>query len=86
MNKKKTKSELLSKHYENKQENAFAGSCKYMAISITEGFRPSRRTDIEEFMHTIIFLLKKGLTWENIKAKNHDENCIKMGIMKKIWI
>ena len=83
VNKKKTKSELLSKHYENKQENAFAGSCKYMAISITEGFRPSRRTDIEEFMYTILFLLKKGLPMENIKAKNHVERCIKMGIMKK---
>ena len=71
------------RHYSNAYENKYAGSCEFMAITISEGLRPSRRTDIQELIYTLLFLIKKGLPWSNVKAKNHLERCKKMGDLKK---
>lgn len=46
-------------HINDKLENSFHGTPKYMAIPIADGFRPSRRTDLEELIYTLLFLLKK---------------------------
>ena len=52
-------------------------------FSIFEGFRPSRKTDIEKLIYTLLFLLKKGLPCEKVKAKNHIERCQKICQKKK---
>ena len=70
-------------HYEDKYENKYEGTPKFMAIRVLEGFRPSRRTDIEELLYTLIFLVKKKLPWDNIKGKNHLDVCKKMFAIKK---
>lgn len=70
-------------HYEDKLENRFVGTPKFMAIPISEGYCPSRRTDMEELIYTLVFLINKGLPWETIKAKTHVEKCKKMGEAKK---
>ena len=71
------------RHYSNSYENKYTGSCEFMAITISEGFKPSRRTDIQELIYTLLFLIKKGLPWSNVKAKNHLERCRKMCEIKK---
>ena len=70
-------------HYEDKLENKFTGTPEYMAIPISDGYCPSRRTDIEELMYTLIFLLNKSLPWQTIKSKTHTEKCKRMGEAKK---
>ena len=47
------------------------GTTKFMAITISEGYRPSRRTDLKELIYTLIFLFKKNLLWINIRVKSH---------------
>ena len=58
---------IIYKHYDNKHENKLSGTPDFMAIAISEGLRPHRATDIEELIYTLIYLLKKGLPWENVK-------------------
>ena len=70
-------------HYDNKLENKFSGTADFMAIAISEGFRPNRATDIEELIYTLIYLLKKQLPWEKIKSKNHLDKCKKICEIKK---
>jgi casein kinase 1 len=38
---------------------------------------------MEELIYTFVFLIKKSLPWNKIKAKNHVEKCKKMAIIKK---
>lgn len=54
-----------------------------MALPVLEGFRPSRRTDIESLLYTLIFIVKKELPWNNVKGKNHLDICKKMYEIKK---
>lgn len=54
-----------------------------MVIPISEGIRPSRRTDMGELIYAIIFLQNKKLPWKAIKGKNHVEKCKKMAKIKK---
>ena len=49
------------------------GTTKFMAITISEGYRPSRRTDLKELIYTLIFLFKINLLWSNIRGKSHTE-------------
>jgi serine/threonine protein kinase len=70
-------------HNEDRIENKYAGTAEFMAISLSEGYSPSRRTDMEELIYTFVFLIKKSLPWSKIKAKNHVEKCKKMAIIKK---
>ena len=69
-------------HCEDKKERRFQGTAKFMAIPKSQGFRPSRRTDLEELIYTLIFLLKRNLPWSGIKGKSHEEICEKMGKIK----
>ena len=70
-------------HIKDKLENSFHGTPRYMAIPIADGFRPSRRTDLEELIYTLLFLLKKSLPWDGIKGKIHSETCRKMNEIKR---
>ena len=58
---------------------------EFMTITISEGNSPSRKTDLEELNHTLIFLLKKTLPWSNIKGKFHADTCRKMCNKKNYW-
>ena len=49
-----------------------------MAINIGKGNRPSRKTDIEELIYSLIYLLKGRLPWDKIKGKSHADTSIKM--------
>ena len=44
---------------------------------------PSRRTDFEELIYTLVYFLKKTLPWSHVKEKNHLEICEKMGEIKR---
>ena len=70
-------------HITDKLENSFNGTAKYMAIPISDGYRPSRRTDLEELLYTLLFLLKRSLPWDGIKGKTHSETYPKMNERKK---
>ena len=65
-------------------DNIFQGTPEFMAITISKGYSPSRRTDLEELMYTMIFLLKKTLPWSNTKGKFHADNAEKWAIKKTI--
>ena len=54
-----------------------------MAIPISDGYCQSRRTDMEELMYTLIFLINKSLPWQAIKSKTHTEKFKRMGEAKK---
>lgn len=71
------------KHYENKYEYYFEGTSPFMAISKSEGQRPCRKTDCEELLYTLFYLMKNRLPWGDIKGNNHVEKCKKMAEKKK---
>ena len=80
---KKNKKEVFDFcHYEDKNEKKFQGSPQFMGIHIGKGYRPSRRTDIEELIYSLIYLFKGKLPWSHIKGKNHEEVCTKMNKIK----
>ena len=52
---KKNKKEVFDLcHYEDKNEKKFQGTPQFMGIQIGKGYRPSRRTDIEELIYSLI--------------------------------
>ena len=53
-----------------------------MSINVGKGFRPSRQSDIEELIYTILYLNKGSLPWSNIRGKNHEEICLKINDVK----
>ena len=69
--------------YEEKKEPKYQGTPEFMAIKISEGFSPSMRTDMEELIYTLLFLLKKKLPWSDVKAKNFVDKIKKMNDIKK---
>ena len=75
--------QIVSKHYLNCLECKYAGTCEFMAITISEGYKPSRRTDIQELIYTLLFLINNGLPWSAIRGKNHVDRCQKMCDIKK---
>lgn len=70
-------------HYANKKDNKIQGTPEFMAIKLAEGNRPSRRTDFEELIYTLIYLIKNTLPWSHVKGKNYLEICEKMGEIKR---
>lgn len=73
-------------HNEERFENKYAGTAEFMAIPIAEGYSPSRHTDMEELIYTLVFQIKKSFPWSNVKAKNHIEKCKKLAFIKKIQL
>ena len=69
-------------HYKDKKENTFRGTPIFMSINVGKGFRPSRKSDIEELIYTIFYLNKGSLPWSNIRGKNHEEICLKINDVK----
>lgn len=70
-------------HYTDSQEKKFQGTPCYMSIPVSKGYKPSRRTDLEELFYTILFLIKKELPWSNIKEESHLIKCQKMCEIKE---
>jgi hypothetical protein len=64
---------LVLLHYEDKLENKFQETAKFISIEVSKGFRPSRKIDIESLIYTIFFFINKELPWDNIKSKNHED-------------
>ena len=73
----------VSKHYSNCLECKYEGACEFMAITISEGYKPSHRTDIQELIYTLFFLINNGLPWNAIRGKNHVDRCQKVCDIKK---
>lgn len=74
---------LVLLHYEDKLENKFQGTDKFMPIEVSKGFRPSRKSDIESLIYTIFFFINKEHPWDNIKSKNHEVQCRKICLIKE---
>ena len=82
--KKNTKIQIGAKvHYKDKFENLLQGTPDFMSIKVSEGFRPSARSDLESLIYTIIYLNKNDLPWSKIKAKSFNDKCKKICEMKK---
>ena len=78
----KNEKDFLKFHYEDCFENKFQGTPNYMSINVGKGFRPSRKTDLEELIYSLIFLIKGNLPWHKIKGKTHKDTCIKINDYK----
>ena len=63
--------------------DSYTGTPKFMAIDKSKGLHPSRKTDLEEMIYTLLYLRFKTLPWEKIKTKNHTEKCKKMSLIKE---
>lgn len=79
---KKNKNTTFINNKKNK-ENFFEGTPKFMSIDKSEGNKPTRKSDCEELMYTLFYLIKKSLPWDDDEENNHIKNCINMCKIKK---
>ena len=57
----------------------------FLSVNTLRGVEPSRRDDLESLSYMLIYFLKGGLPWENIKAKNNGEYIRKIYQIKKFY-
>jgi hypothetical protein len=61
----------------------YEGTSKYMSINKADNGYPNKQSDLEELLYTLIYLHNLKLPWDNIKIKNHIEECKEKNKIKK---
>jgi serine/threonine protein kinase len=57
-------------HYYNEKENLFQGTPLYMGEQVLNGYRPSRKSDLESFIYSLLYMLHGEPIWaEEIRNK-----------------
>ena len=80
---RKYKSSKTGKHIKPRNLGKFTGTSRYASVYAMAGNEQSRRDDIESIGYMIIFLMKKKLPWQGIKANSYKECYNKLYLMKK---
>ena len=80
---KKYRSSKTKKHVQFSITGKLTGTIRFSSPNAIRGGEQSRKDDLVSIGYMIIFLMKKKLPWQNIKAKNDVERYIKIYRMKK---
>ena len=70
-------------HISYKEGKGLTGTARFVSLFTHHGIEQSRRDDIESLAYNLIYMGKKNLPWEGIKAKNKKEKHKKI-LNKKI--
>ena len=80
---KKYRSSKTKKHVQFSITGKLTGTIRFSSPNAIRGGEQSRKDDLISIGYMIIFLMKKKLPWQNIKAQNDIERYIKIYKMKK---
>jgi len=53
-----------------------------MSIKKGDGYQPTKQSDLEELLYSLIFLFRGNLPWENLDIDDHVEKCIEINKSK----
>ena len=62
--------------------NRYEGTPKYMSIKKGDGYQPTKQSDLEELLYSLIFLFRGNLPWGNLDIDDHVEKCIEINKSK----
>lgn len=72
----------LGKHIPYREGKSLTGTARYVSINTHLGAQQSRRDDLEGVAFVLIYLVKGGLPWQNVKCTNKQEKYEKIKNMK----
>ena len=80
---KKYRSSRTGNHLKSKKNLTTSGTILYLSLNSMIGLEPSRRDDLESVGYMLISLYYGKLPWNQVKAKNKMDFCVKTYYIKK---